>query len=184
MRYIILLFGFFYCSNIIAQQKPTDLDKSPLDVSYCPPNYPILKMNGKATTSPVARIIYSRPQCNGRSIFGETVVYNQIWRLGANEATEFECYKNVTAGEKLIPKGRYSLYALCTADKWTIIVNAEKDVWGLTYNTKKDVARFEVPVQHLLDKTEAFTMYFDTTNTGANLIIMWDDVKVIVPFTF
>ncbi len=92
MRYIILLIGFFYCTNNFAQQKPTDLDKSPLDVSYCPPNYPILKMNGKASTPPTARIIYSRPQCNGRKIFGETVVYNQIWRLGANEATEFECF--------------------------------------------------------------------------------------------
>lgn len=185
MKYLLLSCFCLIGLNVLAQQKPTDLDKSPLDVAYCPPNYPILKMNGKANGSPIARLIYSRPQCNGRKIFGETIVYDQVWRLGANEATELECFKNVYAGGKLIPKGRYTLFVVCTADKWTIIFNSEKDIWGLSYNPKKDVARITVPVQYVADKTEAFTMYFDTTATNSsNLIILWDDVRVVVPFTF
>jgi hypothetical protein len=79
-----------FCLKLSAQQKPSDLDKSPLDVSYSPFNYPILKMNGKTLESPVARVIYSRPQKSGRTIFGGIVNYDQLWRLGANEATEIE----------------------------------------------------------------------------------------------
>ena len=108
----------------IAQQKPTDLDKSPLDVSYYPSNYPIIKMRGQtALAEPAARILYSRPQLNGRTIFGEEIKYNEVWRLGANEATEIELFKNAVIGGKKVPKGRYTLYCIPTATKWTIIVS-------------------------------------------------------------
>ena len=45
-----------------AQQKPTELDKSPMDMSYWPKDYPILKMSGKSKDIPTARILYGRPQ--------------------------------------------------------------------------------------------------------------------------
>src|SRR5687767_3017626 len=45
-------------------------DISPMDVSYFPVDYPVLKMSGSITTPPVARVIYSRPQKQGRQIFG------------------------------------------------------------------------------------------------------------------
>jgi hypothetical protein len=48
----------------------TTVDKSPLDISYYPANYPMLKMNGGDTNTLTARLIYSRPQKNGRTIFG------------------------------------------------------------------------------------------------------------------
>src|SRR5258706_10427021 len=34
------------------------------------------------------KITYSQPQKRGREIFGKTVPYDQVWRTGANEATE------------------------------------------------------------------------------------------------
>jgi Protein of unknown function (DUF2911) len=145
-----------------AQQKPTDLDKSPLDYSYCPANYPILKMNGKVKGDPVARIIYSRPQKLGREIFGGIVAYDQVWRLGANEATEIEFFRNVKINGKTISKGRYTMYAICTDTVWTIIFNTEKDVWGLYYNPKKDIYHTNVPVEHT-EPVEALTIYFDDT---------------------
>jgi hypothetical protein len=167
-----------------AQQKPTDLDKSPMDVSYCPYNYPILKMNGKAADQPVARVIYSRPQRNGRRIFGDIVHYNEIWRMGANEATEIEFFKNVKIYGKIVPKGRYTLYAICTENKWTIAFNLDKDYWGLLQNPKKDFLRADVPVQKTGDTVEALTIYFEDVKGGANLIVMWDEQKISLPITF
>ena len=42
-------------------------------------------------TEPLAaRVVYSRPKKEGRTIFGGLVEYGQVWRLGANEATEIE----------------------------------------------------------------------------------------------
>jgi hypothetical protein len=35
-----------------------------------------------------------------------------------------------------------------------------------------------------LDSTDAFTLYFEETNLGAGLIIMWDQVKVMLPISF
>jgi hypothetical protein len=53
-----------------------------MDVSYYPNNYPILKIQNKATEPLAARILYSRPQKQGRKIFGELVEYGKVWRLG------------------------------------------------------------------------------------------------------
>src|SRR4051794_13928524 len=75
--------------------KIPQLDKSPMDMAYYPDNYPVLKIQDKATEPLVARVIYSRPQKDGRTIFGGLVEYGTVWRLGANEATEIELYKDV-----------------------------------------------------------------------------------------
>jgi hypothetical protein len=182
-KIFVALFCLLTLSSF-AQQKPTDLDKSPLDVSYSPPNYPILKMNGKVKGEPVARVIYSRPQKLGREIFGNIVSYDQVWRLGANEATEIEFFRNVKINGKTISKGRYTMYSICTDTAWTIILNTEKDVWGLLYNPKKDVYRTPVPVQKNSEPVEAFTMYFEDEKGGTALNILWDMVKVTLPIKF
>lgn len=182
-NFFLILFSFFSFSSF-AQQKPTDLDKSPMDESYSPPNYPILKMDGKVKTAPVARVIYSRPQKLGREIFGGIVAYDKVWRMGANEATEIEFFKNVKIGSKTLEKGRYTMYAICTDTAWTIIFNTEKDVWGLYYNPKRDVLRVNEPVQKNGESVEALTMYFEDVKSGTRLNILWDTTKVSVPINF
>jgi hypothetical protein len=158
------------------------LDKSPMDMSYFPTDYPILKTQNKATTSPVARVVYSRPQKDNRTIFGELVEYNKVWRLGANEATEIEFFKDVTIAGKKVAKGRYTLYAIPAQDKWTIILNKDTDTWGaFVYDEKKDVLRTDVPVQLLASPVDAFSMSFNKTDNGMTLFIAWDNVSVNLP---
>lgn len=165
-----------------AQQKPTELDKSPLDMSYWPANYPILKMSGKAKDIPVARVLYSRPLKNSRTIFGGIIKYNEIWRLGANEATEIEFFKSVKIDGKQVAKGRYTLYCLPTENKWTIIINKDNYCWGnFVYDIKKDVLRTTITLDKTSEAVEAMTMYFEETKNGANLVIMWDDTKGTLP---
>jgi hypothetical protein len=160
------------------------LDKSPMDMSYFPADYPILKTQNKATVPPVARVVYSRPQKDNRVIFGQLVEYNKVWRLGANEATEIEFFKDVTIGGKKITKGRYTVYAIPTETKWTLILNKDTDTWGaFVYDEKKDVLRTTVPVQILSDPVEAFSMNFNKTDKGMDLFIAWDTVSVSLPIT-
>lgn len=167
--------------TVSAQMQPTELDKSPMDMCYSPNAYPIMKFQGKASGVPNARVIYSRPQKKGRVIFGNEVKYEEVWRLGANESTEIEFFKDATFGGKKVSKGRYTMYCIPTSDNWTLILNKDTDNWGnFNYDIKKDVIRTTVPVQKT-DPVENFTMYFDATN---NLIIMWDDVKVSIPVSF
>ena len=169
----------------IAQNKFPSLDKSPMDMAYYPVNYPILKIQNKANEPLIARVVFSRPQKNGRSVYGELVEYGKIWRLGANEATEIELYKDVKIGGNKLKKGRYSLYAIPLHDKWTIIFNKETDIWGaFQYDMKKDVLRIDVRTEKVPEPVEAFSMMFEKMNGGANLIVAWDDVQVKLPFSF
>jgi hypothetical protein len=147
--------------------------------------YPYLvKVKGESGTL-VARVIYSRPQKKGRKIFGELEPYGNVWRLGANEATEVEFFIPVSIGGKNIPKGRYTMYAIPEESKWTIILNRETDIWGAyKYDAAKDVVRTTVPVTTLPAPVEAFTMVFEKADGGANLVMSWDNVMISLPVKF
>lgn len=154
-------------------------------MSYYPVNYPVLKIQDKITGPLVARVIYSRPQKAGRILFGELVVYGKVWRLGANEATEVEFFRNVKIGDKKISKGRYTLYAIVNKASWTIIVSKDTDTWGaFKYNPKYDVVRVDVPVEKTDAPVEFFSMAFEKTVTGCQLLIAWDMIKVSLPVNF
>jgi hypothetical protein len=184
MKQLITTLCLFAALAGLAQQKPTELDKSPMDMSYWPANYPILKMSGKAKDQPVARIIYGRPLKNGRIIFGGIVNYNEMWRLGANEATEIETFSTLKIGGKTLAKGRYTVYCLPTENKWTIIINKDNFCWGnFTYDIKKDLIRTEIDVEKNTESVEAFTIYFEEAKNGATLIFLWDDIKTSLPIT-
>jgi hypothetical protein len=164
------------------ETKSAPLDKSPMDMAYFPVDYPVLKTQNKATQAPYMRVIYSRPQRDNRVIFGELIEYDKVWRLGANEATEIEFYKDVTIAGKKIAKGRYTLYAIPTPAKWTLIINKDTDTWGaFIYDEKKDILRTEVPVQTLTSPVEVFSMNFTKSDKGANLVIAWENVSVSLP---
>ncbi|MDB5195903.1 MAG: hypothetical protein JWP88_273 [Flaviaesturariibacter sp.] len=184
MKSILFAFSFFIAVSVNAQTayKAPAVDKSPMDMAYFPGNYPVLRIQDKASEPLVARVIYSRPQKNGRVIFGDLVEYGKVWRLGANEATEIEFYKDVRIGGKKIAKGKYTLYALVNRDQWTVILNKDTDIWGaFKYDEKKDVVRVEVPVEKLGESVEAFSMQFDKSAAGLNLVMAWDDTKVALP---
>ena len=186
MKFLLLSISLLVNFCMFAQQKPTDLDKSPMDMSYWPANYPILKISGKAKDAPIARVIYGRPLKSGRDIFGGIIKYNEIWRLGANEASEVEFFKNIRIDGKLVPKGRYTLYCVPTEGKWTMILNKDNFCWGnFNYDAKKDLLRTEIDIARNNETVEAFTIYFEETkNNGAQMIILWDDLKATLPMTF
>lgn len=172
-------------TTVNAQVKLPAMDKSPMDMSYYPTGYPLLKIQDKITEPLAMRLIYSRPQLNGRKAFGELREMGKLWRMGANEATELELYKDVKIAGKKVKKGRYSLYCIPFADKWTMVINKETDTWGdFKYDQTKDLFRFDVPVSKVAETTESLTILFDKIIGGANLLIYWDDVKVAVPILF
>ncbi len=187
MKFLILQITFlcFSFMNLQAQTVLPPLDKSPMDMSYYPDQYPVLKIQDKITEPLVARVIYSRPQKNGRVIFGELLEYGKVWRLGANEATEIEFYSDVKINDIKVKKGRYTMYGIPNIEKWTIIINKETDTWGsFKYDEKNDLLRMDVPVQKQTAIREEFVMVFEKTETGAGLIIAWDDVKLNLPIVF
>ncbi len=177
---LLISFSFSFSQSV----KLPEVDKSPMDVSYYPNNYPILKIQNKAAEPLAVRILYSRPQKQGRKVFGELVEYGKVWRLGANEATEIEFYKDVKIGGKKVPKGRYTLYAIASENVWTMILNKDTDTWGaFKYDSKKDVLRTDVVVQKTDVVVESMSMFFEKSANGISLIIAWEQVKAVLPIT-
>ena len=158
------------------------VDISPMDISYFPADYPIQKMSKQITEPPVIRVIYSRPHRQGRKIFGSLLHYGEPWRLGANEATEIELFQPISIQNKKIPKGRYVLYCIPYKDHWTIIFNSNIYSWGLKPDPKKDLYKFDVPVEASTLLIEYFTMTFEKIDDGSiNLLMTWDDVLARLP---
>lgn len=149
------------------------LDVSPMDVAL---------FRGE-NNEPVARVLYSRPQTRDREIFGKLIPYGEVWRTGANEATEITLYQDMMVGDKTIKKGTYTLFTIPKEKEWTIILNNSTNIWGAyDYHVEKDVARITVPVRKSPVPIDALSMSFAKSNDGANLFIGWDDRYVKVPF--
>jgi hypothetical protein len=183
----LYLASFLLCTLLSHAQngRLPAIDKSPMDMSYYPANYPVLKIQDKVSEGPYARVIYSRPAKNSRTVFGDLIEYDKVWRLGANEATELELFRDARIGNLRVKKGRYTLYAIPTEKNWTLIINRDSDTWGaFKYDPKKDIGRVTIPVEKITDSTECFTMYFEKSGSTVNLFIYWDNYKAVVPMQF
>lgn len=172
-------------SKVLENWVALGLDKSPMDMSYYPPDYSKLKMSKNISGLPVARVIYSRPQKDGRVIFGSLVKYGTRWRLGANEATEIEFFRDVKIDGRPIKKGRYILYCIPYPDKWTMILNNDLFTWGLKIDSTKDQQQFDIPVTKTSVPNEVFSMNFKETGANAmQLVMAWDSVKTALPIQY
>ena len=180
------------------KQSPTDTlqntvaalvksDQSTMDISWCPSNYPLEQMQGNKQKL-IARVIYSRPHKKGRQIFGTTTeslcVYGKPWRLGANEATEITFFENVNIAGKNIDKGTYVLYCIPNETKWTIIFNSNLYTWGLHIDETKDIFKTDISTIKQSPLIEDFTLFFEDTKTGCDMVMAWDNVKTILPIVF
>ena len=180
----ITLLSLLIVSVLMGRSQSNNLppvDKSPMDMCYYPGNYPVLKIQDKVTEPLVARVIYSRPQKNGRTIFGDLIKYGSVWRLGANEATEIEFFKDVTITDKKVQKGRYVIYCIPYENNWTLILNDDLYTWGLKIDSLKDEYKFTIPVAKTRFPYELFTMEFEKAGKGMQLNMEWDSVKASLP---
>lgn len=182
---VLLLVGVFATANAQTANNVTipfpKIDASPLDVVY----YPLNTTKSKEPIEPIIRVLYSRPQKKGREIFGVLEQFDKVWRLGANENTEIQFFKSVTIARKKIKAGRYSLFAIPSKEKWTIIINKQVDKWGaFSYDEKKDVLRTEIAVEKPEKTVETLSITFTETTDGANLIMAWDNTQTTLPISF
>ena len=128
-----------------------------------------------------ARIVYSQPMLRGRQMLGEEVAYGQVWRLGANEATELFLTEELEIAEAELPAGAYAVFAIPSAESWTLIFNRGLGEWGAyNYDESLDVARVTLPVQTGDEAYEAFTIYFEDVpdSDEDKLVMAWGSNRV------
>jgi hypothetical protein len=154
-------------------QEAVEPRKSPLEV---------VTLKYEAT---YVKVTYSRPHKNGRRIFGDLVPYGEIWRTGANEATEITFTQDVSINGKRVPAGTYTLFTIPGADQWRIILNSDLGLWGsYNYNPDKNILSVTAPVTPLQVTYEPFTMEFRLQNGEADLLMMWDKTQVSLTIKF
>ena len=130
---------------------------------------------------------YSRPSMKGRTIFGNLVPYNKLWRTGANANTTISFDENVMIGGKIIKAGTYAIYTKPNMTSWEIYFYSDASNSGTPkkWDSEKVVASVKANVDPLSFKIETFTLQIDDiTNDSANLGIMWENVYVAVPIRF
>lgn len=134
------------------------------------------------------RIFYNSPSKRGRKIFGELVPHHKVWRMGANEPTTFETNKKLYFGEKALPPGKYSVWAIPAPQVWEVIFNSQIPLWGVDFSgeaareSQFDKLNLTVPVVKQQTTTEVFTIEIKNKANGKELLLIWDRVMIALPF--
>jgi hypothetical protein len=128
---------------------------------------------------------YSRPAMKGRTIFGDLVPFDKVWRTGANENTKITFSTDVTVDGKELKKGTYAVYTKPGKKTWDLIFYADATNWGnpREWDETKVAAQVKATVQLMPMDIESFTMTFDDlTNNSAVLGILWEKTYVGLKF--
>lgn len=144
-------------------------------------------------------ITYSRPYKRGRdNIFGTKesealVPFGELWRTGANAATQFTATGAVQIGGKALPAGTYSVFSTPNAESWTLHFNSRLGLNGAfarnpetgnfenAYSADNDVLSIEVTPSTLEEEVDQFTISFDSEGEGTDLVLQWITTEVRVP---
>ena len=134
-------------------------------------------------------IKYSSPGVKGRTIFGDLVPYNELWRAGANSPTIIEFSTDVKIGEKTIRAGDYAIAMTPRKNgKWTVDLNKEgKYPFAYRKDGKINIDAYSADLAHSFDtevviwdsNIERLTYFIDANNNKvANINMLWENVIV------
>ena len=128
---------------------------------------------------------YSRPSAKGRTVFGDVVPFDALWRTGANSSTKITFGDDVKIDGKAVPAGTYSLFSIPGKTEWTIILNKNTKLGGTNgYSEAEDALRFKAKVRTKADKTETFTIDFANLSANkATLELIWENTVVAFDFS-
>jgi hypothetical protein len=146
------------------------------------------------------KVTYGRPYIRERLIFGPPadqngplVPFSRVWRTGANEATEITVTGPVLmAGQRLEP-GTYSVFTRPGADVWTVYLSSDLGLDGTgrfdpatetftpVFDPDQALLTLQVPAARLAEPVDPFTIVFEPTARGADLVLRWDRTEVRVP---
>ncbi|MCK0130104.1 DUF2911 domain-containing protein [Flavobacteriaceae bacterium F08102] len=172
IRFIICLCIAVLLKQSIHAQNKTKLEETPLDISY---------YRGDSLDEPIVKVIYGRVKKNTSTVFGEQIPFNKVWSTGAKVATEVKFYKDVNFGGVHISAGTYILYTVPHKHTWDVILSANLNGIGPDcYNPLFDRARVSVNVDQAAS-IEYFTIGFEESSTGFDMILRWDTTKINIP---
>ncbi len=140
----------------------------------------------RATVGGASLLIdYSRPSKRGRVLFGSAIVpWGEVWRTGANAATQFRTDKALEMGGIVVPAGFYTLWTIPSPTGWKLLINSQTGQWGTAHDASKDLYQLDMTAATLSPPVERFTINVLTSAQGGfALAFDWDTVHAFIPFT-
>jgi hypothetical protein len=125
---------------------------------------------------------YSRPSKRGRVVWGGVVPWGEVWRTGANAATQLHTDRDLVMGGVTIPAGTYTLFTIPTPQGITLIINRQTGQWGTEYHTERDLTRIPMRVERLAEAVERLTISVRELSGGGELALEWDTVRATLSF--
>jgi hypothetical protein len=171
-----LLFALFSCSTKTTESAETiesgTQEEATGEVRPSPIEIKEGEISGKAF-----KVQYGSPAVKGRTLWGDLVPYNIVWRTGANEASYVDLASDILVEGKTLPAGKYSLFTIPKeSGPWTVIFNSEWDLehGHFQYDDKNDVLRVEVTPSWEENAQERLTMEIESPG----LVIRWEKLKL------
>lgn len=171
-----LLFALFSCSTKTSESAETIESETQEDsIGEVRPS-PIEIKEGKVSGKNL-KVQYGSPAVKGRTLWGDLVPYNIVWRTGANEASYVDLATDIMVEGNALPAGKYSLFTIPKeSGAWTVIFNSDWDLehGHFQYDEKNDVLRVEVAPSWEANAQERLSM--DIESPG--LVIRWEKLKL------
>jgi len=128
---------------------------------------------------------YSRPAMRGRTIFGNLVPFNKIWRTGANARTKITFSDDVTIEGDTLRKGTYAIFTKPTAESWEVYFYTDYAGGGApaTLDESKVALKTTAKTESMPMPIQSFTMSFDDLTENSGVIgMLWENTYVGVKF--
>jgi len=132
-----------------------------------------------------ATFCYSRPSARDRAVMGSLVPFGQVWRVGANEATQLHLPFDAEVGGEPVPAGSYSLYAVPGEEEWEFFLSMVYQRWGVPVDDATrdaEVASFTRTAAETDGMVETFTVTWEEHGEGmGHLVLEWENTRVEIP---
>jgi len=144
---------------------------------------PLSKVEQKIGLTDVT-LEYSRPSKKGRTIYGDLVPYDAVWRTGANSATKITFSEDVVFGGANVTKGSYALLSKPGQKTWSFMLYPHNSTNFGSY-LESGVTPITITADAIMMPTginvETLMMGFDNLSlSSGDLFVLWDNVYVPV----
>jgi hypothetical protein len=127
----------------------------------------------RATIGAVALSVdYGRPLLRGRTLLGDVISYDRVWRTGANAATQFTTSAPVTLAGLALPAGTYTLWTAPHRHGVDLIVNRQTGQWGTEYSRARDLGVAPMKVDSVATPVEKFTISIEPRDAKHGTLAM------------
>lgn len=127
------------------------------------------------------KVQYSSPGVKGRTIWGELVKFEEVWRAGANKATLFSTNADITIQGKNLPKGEYSVFIIpAKIGDWMVIFNKDTELWGEgDYKKEEDQLRVTAKASKSSEMVERLEYRFiDVDENSGTFVLDWENIRL------